>query len=99
MLVNALDGKPLPVYGDGLNVRDWLYVEDHCRAVERVLAAGRVGETYNVGGGNEWRNLDIVRTALPPAGRGVRGRRRSRRAAFRALRPPRAGRRSRSSPS
>jgi dTDP-glucose 4,6-dehydratase len=61
MLVHALDGRPLPVYGDGLNVRDWLYVEDHCRAVERVIEAGRVGETYNVGGGNEWKNIDIVR--------------------------------------
>jgi dTDP-glucose 4,6-dehydratase len=61
MLVNALEGRPLPVYGDGLNVRDWLYVEDHCRAIERVLEAGRVGETYNVGGRNEWTNLAIVR--------------------------------------
>lgn len=61
MLVNALEGKPLPVYGDGLNVRDWLYVEDHCRAVERVLLQGKVGETYNVGGRNEWPNLEIVR--------------------------------------
>jgi len=61
MLVNALDGRPLPVYGDGLNVRDWLYVEDHCRAVEQVLQCGRVGETYNVGGRNEWRNIEIVR--------------------------------------
>ena len=61
MLVNALDGKPLPVYGDGMNVRDWLYVEDHCRAVEQILLRGRVGATYNVGGGNEWANLDIVR--------------------------------------
>jgi dTDP-glucose 4,6-dehydratase len=61
MLVNALEGRPLPVYGDGLNVRDWLYVEDHCRAIERVLLSGRVGETYAVGGRNEWRNIDIVR--------------------------------------
>jgi dTDP-glucose 4,6-dehydratase len=61
ILVNALEGKPLPVYGAGLNVRDWLYVEDHCRALEQVLLAGRVGETYNVGGRNEWRNIDIVR--------------------------------------
>jgi dTDP-glucose 4,6-dehydratase len=61
MLVNALEGRPLPVYGDGLNVRDWLYVEDHCRAVELVITAGRVGETYNVGGRNEWKNIDIVR--------------------------------------
>ena len=61
MLVHALEGKPLPIYGDGRNVRDWLYVEDHCRAVELVLLDGRVGETYNVGGRNEWANLDIVR--------------------------------------
>jgi dTDP-glucose 4,6-dehydratase len=61
MLVNALDGKPLPVYGDGRNVRDWLYVEDHCRALDRVILVGRVGETYNVGGRNEWTNIDIVR--------------------------------------
>jgi dTDP-glucose 4,6-dehydratase len=61
MLVNALEGRPLPVYGDGGYVRDWLYVEDHCRAVELVLASGRPGETYNVGGRNEWTNIDIVR--------------------------------------
>ena len=61
MLVNLLDGRPLPVYGDGANVRDWLYVEDHCRAIDRVLQAGQVGETYNVGGKNEWKNIDIVR--------------------------------------
>ena len=61
MLVNALEGQPLPVYGDGLNVRDWLYVDDHCRAVEQVLLRGRIGATYNVGGRNEWRNIDIVR--------------------------------------
>ena len=60
MLVNALQGKPLPVYGKGENVRDWLYVEDHCRAIDLVLQKGRVGETYNVGGCNEWRNIDIV---------------------------------------
>jgi dTDP-glucose 4,6-dehydratase len=61
MLMNLLEGKPLPVYGDGLNVRDWLYVVDHCRAIERVIQAGKVGETYNVGGRNEWKNIDIVR--------------------------------------
>jgi dTDP-glucose 4,6-dehydratase len=61
MLTHALDGKPLPVYGKGENVRDWLYVEDHCRAIDAVLTKGRVGETYNVGGENEWRNIDIVR--------------------------------------
>ncbi len=62
MIVNALAGKPLPVYGDGQQVRDWLYVGDHCRAIRRVLAAGRVGETYNIGGWNEKPNLEIVRT-------------------------------------
>jgi dTDP-glucose 4,6-dehydratase len=61
MLVNALEGRPLPVYGDGLNVRDWLYVHDHCRAVELVATTGRLGETYNIGGGNERANIDIVR--------------------------------------
>lgn len=61
MLVNALEGRPLPVYGDGLNVRDWLFVGDHCHAVELVATKGRVGETYNIGGRNEWRNIDIVR--------------------------------------
>ena len=60
MILNARDGKPLPVYGDGQNVRDWLYVEDHCTAIATVLAGGRVGETYNIGGWNEKRNLDIV---------------------------------------
>jgi dTDP-glucose 4,6-dehydratase len=59
---NALQGKPLPVYGDGLQVRDWLYVKDHCSAIRRVLADGRIGETYNVGGWNEKSNIDVVRT-------------------------------------
>ncbi len=62
MILNARDGKPLPVYGDGQNVRDWLYVEDHCEAIATVLARGRVGQTYNVGGWNEQRNIDIVQT-------------------------------------
>ena len=62
MITNALAGKPLPVYGDGLQIRDWLYVQDHCRAIERVLAAGVPGETYNVGGWNEKTNLDVVHT-------------------------------------
>ena len=61
MIVNALAGRPLPVYGDGMNVRDWLYVGDHCAAIREVLARGRVGETYNVGGGNEMPNIEIVR--------------------------------------
>jgi dTDP-glucose 4,6-dehydratase len=61
MIVNALAGKPLPVYGDGQNVRDWLYVRDHCSAIRAVLAGGRVGETYNIGGWNEKTNIEIVR--------------------------------------
>jgi dTDP-glucose 4,6-dehydratase len=60
MILNALEGKPLPVYGDGGNVRDWLYVEDHCRALRRVLAAGRPGETYNIGGNCERANIEVV---------------------------------------
>ena len=62
MIVNAIAGKPLPVYGDGKNVRDWLYVGDHCAAIRAVLARGRPGETYNVGGNAEMKNLDVVRT-------------------------------------
>ncbi len=60
MIVNALAGKPLPVYGDGQQIRDWLYVKDHCCAIRRVLEAGRVGEVYNIGGWNEKPNIDIV---------------------------------------
>ena len=59
-LTNILRGRPLPVYGDGSNIRDWLYVEDHCRGIEMVILGGRVGDTYNIGGNNEWNNLDIV---------------------------------------
>lgn len=59
---NALNGKPLPIYGNGSNVRDWLYVGDHCSAIRRVLEAGRVGETYNIGGWNEKTNLEVVHT-------------------------------------
>jgi dTDP-glucose 4,6-dehydratase len=62
ILLNALNGKPLPIYGDGLNVRDWLYVGDHCAAIREVMAGGRLGETYNIGGWNEKTNLDVVRT-------------------------------------
>lgn len=62
VILNARDGKPLPVYGDGQNVRDWLYVEDHCTAIATVLAQGRIGQTYNIGGWNEKRNLEIVET-------------------------------------
>lgn len=62
MIHNALIGQPLPVYGTGANIRDWLYVEDHCRAIERVLESGKPGETYNIGGHNEKTNLDVVHT-------------------------------------
>ncbi|WP_302174217.1 dTDP-glucose 4,6-dehydratase [uncultured Hydrogenophaga sp.] len=62
MIVNALAGQPLPVYGDGMQIRDWLYVTDHCSAIRRVLEAGRVGETYNIGGWNEKPNIEIVHT-------------------------------------
>ncbi len=61
VILNSLEDKPLPVYGDGLNIRDWLHVDDHCGAIDRVLHAGRPGETYNIGGCNEWTNIDIVR--------------------------------------
>lgn len=64
MITNALADKPLPVYGDGLQVRDWLHVNDHCRAIEAVLAAGRAGETYNIGGGCSMRNIEVVRRVL-----------------------------------
>ena len=64
MILNALNGKPLPIYGDGQNVRDWLYVTDHCSAIRRVLEAGVLGETYNVGGWNEKANIDVVNTIL-----------------------------------
>jgi dTDP-glucose 4,6-dehydratase len=62
MIVNALAGKPLPVYGDGRNVRDWLYVGDHCAAIRAVMERGRPGETYNIGGNAEMQNLEVVRT-------------------------------------
>ena len=62
MILNALDGRPLPVYGDGANVRDWLFVEDHCTAIRTVLEKGRLGETYNIGGNSERKNLDVVNT-------------------------------------
>jgi dTDP-glucose 4,6-dehydratase len=64
MIANALDNKPLPVYGDGLNVRDWLFVEDHCSAIDVVLREGKVGDVYNIGGNTELKNIDIVRLIL-----------------------------------
>ena len=62
VLHNAMAGKPLPIYGDGMQIRDWLFVQDHCRAIARVLQAGRPGETYNIGGWNEKPNIDVVKT-------------------------------------
>lgn len=61
MIINALDNQPMPVYGEGLNVRDWLYVEDHCKAIDLIIHQGTAGEVYNIGGHNEMRNIDIVR--------------------------------------
>ena len=69
MIINCLHDKPLPVYGEGLNVRDWLYVEDHCKAVDMILRGGRIGEVYNVGGHNEMRNIDIVRLIVRALGK------------------------------
>ncbi|MCL2183221.1 MAG: dTDP-glucose 4,6-dehydratase [Chitinispirillia bacterium] len=69
MITNALHDKPLPVYGDGLNVRDWLYVQDHCKAIETVLNNGAAGEVYNIGGNNEKCNIDIVRLILAELGK------------------------------
>ncbi len=60
LILNCLAGKPLPIYGDGLNIRDWLYVEDHCRGIDLILKKGRIGETYNIGGNCEKTNLDVV---------------------------------------
>lgn len=69
MIINALHDKPLPVYGDGLNVRDWLYVEDHCRAIDLILREGCIGEVYNVGGHNEMANIDIVKLICKELGK------------------------------
>lgn len=69
MIANALNDKPLPVYGEGLNVRDWLYVEDHCKAIDLIIHNGRVGEVYNIGGHNEKANIDIVKMILKLLGK------------------------------
>ena len=70
MIANVLNDKPLPVYGDGKNVRDWLYVEDHCRAIDLIIRNGRVGEVYNVGGHNEKTNLEVVQLIIATLGKG-----------------------------
>ena len=69
MIANALDDKPLPVYGEGLNVRDWLYVEDHCKAIDLIIRQGEVGEVYNIGGHNEMKNIDIVKIICQALGK------------------------------
>ncbi|MCD8341210.1 MAG: dTDP-glucose 4,6-dehydratase [Clostridiales bacterium] len=69
MIANALEDKPLPVYGEGKNVRDWLYVEDHCKAIDLILRRGKVGEVYNIGGHNEMHNIDIVRLICQALGK------------------------------
>lgn len=69
MLTNALEDKPLPVYGTGENIRDWLYVEDHCRAIDRIIHDGRVGEIYNIGGHNEMKNIEIVKLICKELGK------------------------------
>ena len=69
MIINALSDKKLPVYGDGKNVRDWLYVEDHCHVIDLILQKGRVGEVYNIGGHNERANIDVVKTILKELGK------------------------------
>ena len=69
MIINALHGKSLPVYGDGLNIRDWLYVEDHCKAIDMILHGGRIGEVYNIGGHNERANIDVVKTIIKMLGK------------------------------
>lgn len=69
MIANALADKPLPVYGEGFNVRDWLYVEDHCKAIDLIIHKGRVGEVYNIGGHNEKANIDVVKTILKAVGK------------------------------
>ena len=69
MIINAMNDKPLPVYGDGLNIRDWLHVGDHCSAIDTVMQRGRLGEVYNIGGNNEWKNIDIVNLILKHLGK------------------------------
>jgi len=69
IIANALNDEPIPVYGDGMNVRDWIYVEDHCRAILRVMEEGRSGATYNIGARNERRNIDVAKSVLDQLGK------------------------------
>lgn len=72
MIINALTDKELPIYGDGLNIRDWLYVRDHCKAIDRIIHKGQVGEIYNVGGHNEKNNLEVVNAIIARLGKGTK---------------------------
>ena len=69
MIANALNDKPLPVYGEGINVRDWLYVEEHCREIDLIIRSGTVAEVYNIGGHNDMRNIDIVKLIIKELGK------------------------------
>jgi dTDP-glucose 4,6-dehydratase len=69
MIANAQEDKPLPIYGDGMNIRDWLYVRDHCEAILRVYEAGKLGDVYNIGGNNEYPNIEIVKRILEGVGK------------------------------
>ena len=69
MIINALKNRPMPVYGDGINVRDWLYVEDHCNAIDLIVHKGKAGEIYNIGGHNEMSNIDIVKLICKELGK------------------------------
>ncbi|HEY4643573.1 MAG TPA: GDP-mannose 4,6-dehydratase, partial [Bacteroidota bacterium] len=69
MVINALQDRRLPIYGDGQNVRDWLYVEDNCEALDLILHGGKAGETYNIGANEEWRNIDVVKVILKHLGK------------------------------
>src|SRR5208282_4422089 len=69
MISNAIDNQPLPIYGDGMQIRDWLYVDDHCRAISSVIDRGREGEIYNIGGSRALPNIEVVRTLLASIGR------------------------------
>ena len=69
LIANALNDEPIPVYGDGLNVRDWIYVEDHCRAILKIIESGRSGAVYNIGARNERRNIDVVKSVLDALGK------------------------------
>ena len=90
VILNAVNGKPLPIYGKGDNIRDWLYVDDHARALRLVLERGKLGETYNIGGWNEKTNLEVVQCHLRRAGRSASARRAAQQAHHLRRRPSRS---------